>query len=211
MKHDQIFTPDVIVTKMLDDIGYHGTNLEKTILEPSFGDGAFLVEMVRRIVEYAHDERHLHTLLNQIYGFEIDKVMYQKAIMRLNDLLAEYGYTHQWNNLKCDDALNMAAGQFDYVVGNPPYIRLHHLDMTTREHISKQYHWANGMTDLYVVFFELGVHHLKPEGEMIFITPNSWMKNASQKKMRQYLQHHGLVHRVTNYHCLPVFPNVLTY
>ena len=34
MKHDQVFTPDYIVRKMLDDINYRGENLRKTILEP---------------------------------------------------------------------------------------------------------------------------------------------------------------------------------
>ena len=55
MKHDQVFTPDYIVKKMLDDIDYRGENLRKTIFEPSFGDGAFLVEIVSRILEYAKD------------------------------------------------------------------------------------------------------------------------------------------------------------
>jgi hypothetical protein len=49
----QIFTPPTIVNKMLDMIDYNGDNIAtKTILEPSFGDGAFLVPIVQRMLNY---------------------------------------------------------------------------------------------------------------------------------------------------------------
>lgn len=211
MKHDQVFTPDFIVKKMLDDIGYSGTNLEKTILEPSFGDGAFLVEIVRRIAEYAEDEQHLHTLLDRVYGFEIDEKLYHKTLSRLNTVLAEYGYSHDWHYLRCMNALDMPIKTFDYIVGNPPYVRIHDLDAGTRALISKRCRWGQGMTDLYVIFFELCIQCMGPDSELIFIAPNSWMRNTSQKRMRQYLSSEQLVHKITNYHCLPVFGNILTY
>jgi adenine-specific DNA-methyltransferase len=48
----QVFTPKWIVDLMLDKCGLDNDNiLEKTILEPSCGDGAFLCQIVKRIVE----------------------------------------------------------------------------------------------------------------------------------------------------------------
>ena len=97
MKHDQVFTPDYIVKKMLDDIDYRGENLRKTIFEPSFGDGAFLVEIASRILEYAKGEAEAHVLLDNILGCEIDPVMYTRAIERLDALVAAKGYSkHNW-------------------------------------------------------------------------------------------------------------------
>ena len=47
----QYMTPDGIVTMILDSIGYTGNHvLTKTIMEPSFGDGAFLINIVQRII-----------------------------------------------------------------------------------------------------------------------------------------------------------------
>ena len=44
-------TPEPITTMILDTIGYTGQQiLTKTIMEPSFGDGSFLVSIVQRII-----------------------------------------------------------------------------------------------------------------------------------------------------------------
>lgn len=212
MKHDQVFTPDYIVKKMLDDIDYRGNNLRKTILEPSFGDGAFLLEIVSRILDYAQNEAEAHELLDCVIGCEIDPVMYTRALERLDALIADKGYCkHEWVHLWNMNALKLPPAHCHYIVGNPPYIRIHDLDQETRKLISDEYPWGVGMTDLYVVFFELGIRHMTPGGELIFITPNSWMKNSSQRKMRHYLKENKLVHRITDYHTLPVFGKVLTY
>mgnify|MGYP000937748576 CR=1 FL=1 len=48
----QYMTPKRIVVMILDDIGYAGDEvLTKKIMEPSFGDGAFLSEIVKRIIK----------------------------------------------------------------------------------------------------------------------------------------------------------------
>lgn len=196
---------------MLDDIEYTGANIEKTILEPSFGDGAFLIAIVERILEYATDETHLHTLLDKVYGYEIDSIVYSQAIMRLDTLLAQHGYTHVWKNLHCGDALLMPDGTFDYIIANPPFLRVHDLDVATRTYVREHYQFGQGMMDLYVIFMELGIKHLAQDGHMIYITPNSFLRNASQRAFRNYLMEHHLVHNITNYHTLPVFENILTY
>lgn len=212
MKHDQVFTPDYIVKKMLDDINYCGENVRKTIFEPSFGDGAFLVEIVSRILEYAKDESEAHELLDNVLGCEIDPIVYKCAIARLDALVAAKGYSkHNWYLLENTDLLRMRPGHCHYIVGNPPYVCIHDLDQETRDLISDKYSWCTGMTDLYIVFFEECTCRMAPDGELIFITPNSWLRNSSQKKMRQYLQENRLVHRITDYHTLPVFGSVLTY
>ena len=47
----QVYTPDYIVCKILDDVGYRGEGiLGKKILDPACGDGRFLCEIVKRII-----------------------------------------------------------------------------------------------------------------------------------------------------------------
>ena len=47
----QVYTPCHIVCKILDEVGYYGKNiLGKKILEPSCGDGQFLIEIAKRII-----------------------------------------------------------------------------------------------------------------------------------------------------------------
>jgi adenine-specific DNA-methyltransferase len=50
----QVNTPDWIVKKILDMSGYSGKSiLDKYIMEPSCGDGAFLIEIVKRYITEA--------------------------------------------------------------------------------------------------------------------------------------------------------------
>lgn len=54
MNNCQVFTPPYIVDLMLDMLGYKDDNIKnKTIFEPSFGEGAFLVAIVNRILTYS--------------------------------------------------------------------------------------------------------------------------------------------------------------
>ena len=50
-KMGQVFTPDYIIEKLLDEIGYCGINIiNKKILEPSFGDGRIIKHIVSRLI-----------------------------------------------------------------------------------------------------------------------------------------------------------------
>jgi len=49
----QIYTPDFIVSKILDDVGYtNAININnRKLLDPACGDGQFLKEVVKRIIK----------------------------------------------------------------------------------------------------------------------------------------------------------------
>ena len=96
MKNDQVFTPALIVAKMLDLVEYYEDNIKsKTILEPSFGDGAFLVQITERILNYSKSN-HLNSeetisILNNICGIEIDENLYISTKEKLVALCKESG------------------------------------------------------------------------------------------------------------------------
>ena len=47
----QVYTPKWVVDNILDLVEYKkGNIIDKHIFEPSFGDGAFLVEIVKRFI-----------------------------------------------------------------------------------------------------------------------------------------------------------------
>ena len=49
----QVFTPKDIVCEMLDKIEFTKKNIfTYKIMEPSFGDGAFLLQIIERIIRY---------------------------------------------------------------------------------------------------------------------------------------------------------------
>jgi type I restriction-modification system DNA methylase subunit len=56
-------------------------------------------------------------------------------------------------------------GGFDAVVGNPPYVRHHHV-IPIKNYLERRYRSYHGLGDLYIYFFENALQVLKPGGRM---------------------------------------------
>ena len=90
------------------------------------------------------------------------------------------GMSRHANALEVDDY----DGEMDFVVGNPQYVRVHNLaDSFNRV---KRYHFcADGMTDLYLVFYEIGLGMLRDGGRPCYISPSSWFNSLAGRNMRE--------------------------
>lgn len=222
--HGQYMTPDGIVNMILDNIGYTEEHtINKTICEPSFGDGAFLINIIQRIIDesercgFSSDEIK-KILLENVYGIEIDKCLYSKALARISNLLKVYNISiseKEWkNNLICGDSLLIYSkwiGKFDYVVGNPPYVRVHNMDENVRRIVRSFPHSKEGMTDLYIVFYEIGIEMLNQYGKLGYISPNSFMKNTSEKEFRNFLIKKEYIAAIFDFKTSKLFKGVDTY
>ena len=217
MRNDQIFTPAPIVSKMLDNVGYLGENIKsQTIFEPSFGGGAFLIQIVDRILVYANSKHfnneQIIALLDNVYGVEIDRKWYDYTIKQLNQKLHEHNLHYNWPNLICGDTTKLNyQNQFDITIGNPPYIKCWDLSLDERKHVEDNFTFCHGNTDLYVIFFELGLNALKENGKLCYITPNSFMRNSSQCALRKYLTEKRYLQSITDYGTVSVFDKIATY
>jgi len=79
----------------------------------------------------------------------------------------------------------MAAGGFDAVVGNPPYIRVHRLDSVIKQYLWKEYKAFAEKGDIYACFIERGLSLLRDGGYISFITPNTWSSLQSFRYLRK--------------------------
>lgn len=214
--HGQVFTPLPIVNRMLDMTGYMGnTVLSKTLWEPSFGEGVFLLEAVKRIIDVAETPQDaLRAIQNNIYGVELDPELYMATVARLRAYTESRGVVGvDWEkNLRQGSALedSLSDVTYDFVVGNPPYVRIHNIPAEDRDRV-KSYRFTTGTTDLYIAFFELGLNRLKDDGSLVFITPNSFMKNVSQKPFRKFLSDELLISELVDYRDTKVFDDADTY
>ena len=92
-----------------------------------------------------------------VHGIELDAVECNACIQNLNEVAVGYGIQGvQWNILNADTlTVERFNGKMDYVFGNPPYVRVHNLDDSYKA--VKKFKFAEGgMTDLFIVFFEIG-------------------------------------------------------
>src|SRR5699024_8969262 len=93
-KHGEVFTPKRIVNKMLDipEIKEACENLTATFLEPSSGEGAFLVVILKQKLKmvsekYNHDliqyENYSLLVLTTLYGIELLEDNAQTCVMNM--------------------------------------------------------------------------------------------------------------------------------
>ena len=99
----EFFTPSSLVSKMCDKIpSTDWSNPTKTFLEPCFGNGNFLVEIIRRrIVDYSIDWK---IVLNNLYGVELMPDNVQEAKDRIIELLKSLNI--DFNEQEARDIMN---------------------------------------------------------------------------------------------------------
>ena len=101
--------------------------------------------------------------------------------------------------------------KFDYVVGNPPYIRVQMLDKMTKENLIQTYSSAVGNFDLYVVFIERGFTWLKNKGMFGYIISNKFMQSAYGKGIRKFILQNCTISRLIDFGDAGVFKDVTNY
>ncbi len=214
--YGRVYTPKYLVNLILDQISYtsYENIIGKHIIDNSCGDGAFLCEIVVRYCKLFNGTikeltNHLQTY---IHGIEINSIERDKCISNLDKIAASYGVVNIKWDIICADTLFVYTYnlKMDYVVGNPPYVRVHNLE-SSYDNV-KSYKFANGgMTDLYLVFFEIGFNMLKPDGQLCYITPSSWLNSLAADNLRKYiLKSHNLTTLIDLEH-FQAFDKITTY
>lgn len=190
----QVFTPHYLVNMMLDFCGYKDDGiLKKHVIDNSCGDGAFLVNIVQRygqafLAKNNNIEQLRIELETYIHGIELEDIAYYQCVKNLSVVAEQFGLHDVQFDIRHADALTIKDydGQMDFVVGNPPYVRVHNLANQYTQVKSFQFA-QEGMTDLYLVFYELGLRMLSPNGLLCYITPSSWLNSIAGGNMRTYI------------------------
>ncbi|PKQ68347.1 Eco57I restriction-modification methylase domain-containing protein [Raineya orbicola] len=76
---------------------------------------------------------------------------------------------------------------FDILIGNPPYIQLQKDAGKLAKMFEKQnYETFTRTGDIYALFYEKGIHLLKNNGILCYITSNKWMRAGYGEKLRKF-------------------------
>lgn len=217
-----VYTPKWIVELILDKIEYKDNISDKKIIDPACGEGAFLSEIVERVIIDAknnklNDQNIIKRIENNIFGFDIDNTAIKKCI----ELLDETAYRFNLKNIKWQilttDSLNKSFvskyfNTFDFVVGNPPYIRIQHLGRERREKIQNEWNLCrNGSTDIFITFFEMGFYLLNKNGKLGYITPNTYLKTKAGENLRNFIKNNKSLKILIDFEYNQLFDNATTY
>lgn len=205
IKHrGKINTPDYLVEEILDQGKYLCGNIsQKHVIDNSCGDGQFMIHIVDR---YCKDFLMHSTDLNQlkeeletyIHAIDIEVKEIETSKERCDKVVQLYGLNEKinWNFLNTDTLkYNKFDNKMDFVIGNPPYVRVHNLNEELDS--VKEYLFGNGgMTNLYIVFYEIGLKMLNDTGILTYITPSSFFTSIAGNNMRNYIIDNKLLEKL---------------
>jgi hypothetical protein len=186
-----VFTKHEVVEFILDLIGYNADKPlhKQRLLEPSFGNGEFLLCAVRRLLEaYRKHTRasavDFTVLKDCIRAVELHRESFSATQDELTKLLIEEGIEpHQRDVLlktwliEGDFLLTVLPVNFSHVVGNPPYVRQELIPDVLMAEYRRRYATIYDRADIYVPFIERSLSLLERGGAVGFICADRWMKN----------------------------------
>lgn len=192
-----VYTKRWVVELILDLSSYcPGQDLAAALaIEPAAGNGAFLGPMIERLVESCRRfERPLDNCRHSLLAYEVDEQSASRARVLAKKVLIECGIdsaladdlAEGWIVAK-DYLLEASNRPVDFVIGNPPYVRLEDIPAETATVYRSMYPTMRRRADLYVAFFEAALRQLKPGGVCAFICADRWMRNQYGAELRQLI------------------------
>lgn len=190
-ENGQFFTPVEIAAHMASYSEFEG-NVAR-ILDPGCGSGILSCALVEHIVKA---NKHLQKV--ELVAYETDDELFPISHQ-------SYAYLEKWGaaqgisiqtKLYAEDFILHNSGcftetgnlfskpvkLFDIVISNPPYFKIAIDDPRTLA--AKIV--VNGHPNIYALFMALSAKLLKPNGELIFITPRSYAAGSYFKAFREY-------------------------
>ncbi|WP_257626322.1 Eco57I restriction-modification methylase domain-containing protein [Janthinobacterium sp. NKUCC06_STL] len=195
-----VFTRRNVVNFILDLVGYSSEEdlYNRSLLEPSFGQGEFLLAAVERLL--AARSRALATgktvgsIKHCIQGVELHEETFESTRTAVIEMLRRGDFPPEvateiadaWL-VHGDYLLAELRVNFDYIVGNPPYVRQELIPAPLLEEYRKRFATLYDRADLYVPFMEHSLNLLKGGGQLSFICSDRWMKNKYGGPLRNLI------------------------
>lgn len=108
------------------------------------------------------------------------------------DIVTDNYVTSQYLDFNYMIGGNKKAKKYDFVIGNPPYIKI---PKDAPEAMAMQ-DVCYGAPNLYFLFASMGLFNLKKNGEMVYIIPRSWTSGVYFKKFREYFLTNGKLEHI---------------
>ena len=213
----EVFTRRWVVELILDLVGYVDTEdlASKVAVEPACGQGAFVIPMVERLLRScAAQGRDVRRARAAIRAFDLSDINVKATRAAIVDLLVVYG-------LDEGDARDVAEtwvtegdflllehdelGRVDFVVGNPPYIRLEDVPAWRMAAYRDACQTMRGRSDVFIGFIERGLRLLAPSAMLGYIVADRWMRNQYGAALRELISTGFSVEAVVQLHDVDAF------
>ncbi len=174
-------------------------NLSKIrILDAGAGSGILSCALLERLERtasvqtieltcYENDDNILGLLRENLHMYQTNS----KKNIRINIITDNY-ITSQYLDFNHMLGGNPEPKKYDFVIGNPPYMKIHKDAPEAKAMPEVCY----GAPNLYFIFAAMGLFNLDNEGQMVYIIPRSWTSGAYFKRFRQYFLTEGKLEHI---------------
>lgn len=211
----EVFTRRWVVELILDLVGYTPDRdlASMLLVEPSCGSGAFLGPILDRLVESAvARDRDLRTV-DPVRAFDLLDANVELARKVVSERLQDAGLSPadagevstRWVTAADFLLHDHSSAGADFVVGNPPYIRLEHVAPGIMATYRRACPTMRGRSDIYVGFIERGLELLRPTGVLGYICADRWMRNQYGAQLRELISRSYSVDTVVTMHDADAF------
>lgn len=196
-----VYTTPEVAGRILDAIGWCASaDLRSArLLEPSAGDGEFVVQAAERLVASCREndtEPKIGVLRDRIVAFELHPDAARKAQSRVAGRLRALGLHHRtaeacseaW--IRSDDFLlsgvsGPGESGYTHVAGNPPYIRWSKIPAVLKTAYERRLPPEMTRGDLFLPFLDHALDALRPGGRCGFLCSDRWRYTVSARSFRQ--------------------------
>lgn len=192
-----VFTRSEVVEFILDLVGYDQKKdlSQLRLLEPSFGAGDFLIPVMHRLIQSTIESKQSFESLSPcIRAVELHTATFEATKLKMFHSLIDLGVDRNdaLHLVECwlisgDFLLAELDGPFDFVVGNPPYVRQEMIPDVLLNAYRAKFTTLYDRADLYVPFIEHSLQLLCEGGVLGFICSDRWVKNRYGGPLREMI------------------------
>lgn len=196
----EVFTNPDIVKFMLKTCGITDSILQEntTVLEPSCGQGEFVLEIARILVDRLSRTSNSNIIRaecfsNLVSAYDISSKNIQIAKNNTASVLSTFFSSEDAKMLvnawyrNEDFLLSITPNSFSHVIGNPPYVRIENIPKNLLIAYRSCFSTMKERADLYVAFYEKSLKQLRLRGTLSFICTDRWTKNSYGSKLRSLI------------------------
>lgn len=202
-----VFTPEWVAGFMAEEIfRSKKINGDEKILDAGCGEGVFSAVAAKLFTKLSG--KPIEKVIEEnIYFIDVSPEYIEKTKQNLQNLAKQK--ISKFNAITGDFCFCDFGEKFDYIIGNPPYVRIQNLN-ERRMQLQKKFKTASsGSIDIYYCFFEQALKIIKDLGRICFITPNSHFHSFAGKNLRNLLLPH--LAKIVDFDHFQVFNDATVY
>lgn len=167
----------------------NGSREKKSVLEPSMGDGVFVLSVAKELSKRGISKAEIE---KSIYGVEL----FEQEVEKVKRSLKNEKFNPEKFNLFSGDFFSAIEGplkdkKFDLILGNPPFIRYQNFppeqSKLAAEILARNGFHPNKLTNAWLFFLLVSVFHLKDTGKLAMVIPAEILQVSYAAETRVFL------------------------